>query len=129
MCEEEQKSRITVRHVLTSLGGSGAAGAAKASPGAIVGAGALELLSTDLQTLISIGTLIYILMMILYSAPKVAEAMRYFYRLWKYRNDKAAIVVNQVRDHDVTDKIQELEIEHLRKRVAELEAEKERWRS
>lgn len=123
MCEEETaagKGRITVRQVLASFGSSGAAGAAKASPGVAVGVGAVELFSTDLQTWITIGTFVYILMMLIYSAPKVVEAVRYFIRLWKNRSRQVGIYFSEARDHDITDKLQELRIKELEAEVADL---------
>lgn len=128
MSEEAGESvrRITVKEVAASFGGSAMTGAAKASPGVAVGAGAAEFLSTSVQDLITWGTLVYIVMMILYSAPKVVDAFDYFRRRWKDRGGRAGVRVTIQRDHDVTDKIQELKIRSLE---AEIERLKEQLRN
>ena len=61
MSEETGESvhRISVKEVAASFGGSAMTGAAKASPGVAVGAGAAEFLSTSVQDLITWGTLVY----------------------------------------------------------------------
>lgn len=124
--EMESARRISVKEVAASFGGSAMTGAAKASPGVAVGAGAAEFLSTSVQDLITYGTLIYIVMMLFYSLPKVFDAIDYFRRRWKDRGGRADVRVTIQRNHDVTDKIQELKIRSLE---AEIERLKEQLRN
>ncbi len=112
--------RISVRGVAASFGGSAMTGAAKASPGVAVGAGAAEFFSTSVQDLITYGTFIYIVMMILYSLPKVWDTFEFFWWKWKNRGVRGGIRVTLQRDHDVTDKIQELKIKALEAEIAQL---------
>lgn len=128
MSEEAGESvrRITVKEVAASFGGSAMTGAAKASPGVAVGAGAAEFLSTSVQDFITWGTLIYIFMMIVYSAPKVFDAIDYFRRRWRDRGGQSGVRVTVQRDHDITDKIQAMRIKALE---AEIERLKEQLRN
>lgn len=128
MSEEAGESvrRITVKEVAASFGGSAMTGAAKASPGVAVGAGAAEFLSTSVQDLITWGTLIYIFMMIVYSAPKVFDAIDYFRRRWRDRGGRSGVRVTVQRDHEITDKIQAMRIKALE---AEIERLKEQLRN
>lgn len=118
---QEERGPITIKQVASSFGASGATGLAKASPGMAVGAGAAEMLSTSVQDLITWGTLIYIVMMILYSAPKVAEAFRYFKGRWTHRHD--AVRVSLVQDSEITQKIQEMRIRDLEREIVSLQTE------
>ena len=122
----ESVRRITVKEVAASFGGSAMTGAAKASPGVAVGAGAAEFLSTSVQDLITWGTLIYIFMMIVYSAPKVVDAIDYFRRRWRDRGGRSGVRVTVQRDHEITDKIQAMRIKALE---AEIERLKEQLRN
>lgn len=128
MSEEAGESvrRITVKEVAASFGGSAMTGAAKASPGVAVGAGAAEFLSTSVQDLITYGTLIYIVMMLFYSLPKVFDAIDYFRRRWRDRGGRSGVRVTVQRDHDITDKIQAMRIKALE---AEIERLKEQLRN
>lgn len=119
---QEERGPITIKQVASSFGASGATGLAKASPGMAVGAGAAEMLSTSVQDLITWGTLIYIVMMILYSAPKVAEAFRYFMGRWEHRKD-SAFRVSLVQDSEITQKIQEMRIRDLEREIVRLQTE------
>lgn len=119
---QEERGPITIKQVASSFGASGATGLAKASPGVAVGAGAAEMLSTSVQDLITWGTLIYILMMIIYSAPKVAEAFRYFKGRWEHRKD-GTFRVSLVQDSEITQKIQEMRIRDLEREVVRLQTE------
>lgn len=118
--EMESARRISVKEVAASFGGSAMTGAAKASPGVAVGAGAVEFFSTNVQDLITWGTLIYIVMMIVYSTPKVFDAIDYFRRRWRDRGVRNGVQVRILRDHDVTDKIQEKRIHDLESEIARL---------
>lgn len=118
---QEERGPITVKQVASSFGASGATGLAKASPGMAVGAGAAEMLSTSVQDLITWCTLIYILMMILYSLPKVADAYIYFRDKLRRRHD--GIRVSWVRDSEITQKIQAVRIKELEREIAELRSE------
>ena len=56
-----------------------------------------------------------------YSMPKCVETIRYFIALWKSKRATGTnIVVAEVKDHDVTDKIQELKIKALEAEIAQL---------
>ncbi len=117
MCEEQkiEATRTSMRSTLASLAGSSMSGAAKAAPGAAVGAGAAELFSIPVQDLITWGTLLYIVAMLFYSAPKCVETVRYFIALWRSeRTKQTGIVIANVKDHDLTEKILELEIQRLK---------------
>lgn len=108
-----------VKQTLASFGASSATGAAKAAPGVAVGAGAVEVFSTSIQDLISLGTLVYIVLMIAYSLPKVCEAFRYFVALFRNlrrKNDRVVIAV----DHELTEKIQSLKIQELELEIQRL---------
>lgn len=119
---QEERGPITIKQVASSFGASGATGLAKASPGVAVGAGAAEMLSTSVQDLITWGTFIYIVMMILYSTPKVFEAFRYFKGRWQHRKD-SAFRVSLVQDSEITQKIQEMRIRDLEREVVRLQTE------
>lgn len=118
---QEERGPITVKQVASSFGASGATGLAKASPGIAVGAGAAEMLSTSVQDLITWCTLIYILMMILYSLPKCVDAFLYFRDKLRRRHD--GIRVSWVRDSEITQKIQAVRIKELEREIAELRSE------
>lgn len=119
---EKERGPVTVKEVATSFGASGATGLAKASPGVAVGAGAAELLSTSVQDLITYGTLLYIAMMCFYSLPKVWDTVRYFREQWTHRHG-SGFRVSLVRDSEITQKIQEMQIRDLEKQVADLKSE------
>ena len=119
---QEERGPITVKQVATSFGASGATGLAKASPGVAVGAGAAEMLSTSVQDLITYGTFLYIAMMCFYSLPKVWEAIRYFRGQWAHRKDKG-ILVSLVKDSEITQKIQEMQIRDLERQIDDLKAQ------
>ena len=109
MCEEQkiEATRTSMRSTLASLAGSSMSGAAKAAPGAAVGAGAAELFSIPVQDLITWGTLLYIVAMLFYSAPKCVETVRYFIALWRSeRTKQTGIVIANVKDHDLTEAIE-----------------------
>ncbi len=124
MCEEQKVDNVhSFRTLLTSLAGSGVSGAAKAAPGAAVGAGAAEVFGSGswLEQAVTEVTLAYLAIMIFYSMPKCVETIRYFIALWKSKKASSAnIVVAEVKDHDLTEKIQQLEIERLRAEIERL---------
>lgn len=124
MCEEQKVDNVhSFRTLLTSLAGSGVTGAAKAAPGAAVGAGAAEVFGSGswLEQAVTEVTLAYLAIMIFYSMPKCVETIRYFIALWKSKRAAGTnIVVAEVKDHDLTEKIQELEIERLRAEIDRL---------
>ena len=119
---QEERGPITIKQVASSFGASGATGLAKASPGMAVGAGAAEMLSTSVQDLITWGTLVYILMMILYSLPKVADAYIYFRDKFRHRKG-SGLKVSLVQDSEITQKIQEMRIRDLEREVVRLQTE------
>lgn len=119
---QEERGPITVKQVASSFGASGATGLAKASPGVAVGAGAAEMLSTSVQDLITWCTLVYILMMILYSLPKVVDAFIYFRDKIRHRKG-SGIKVSLVQDSEITQKIQAVRIREMEREIAELRAE------
>ena len=125
MCEEQkiEATRTSLRSAMASLAGSGVTGAAKAAPGAAVGAGAAEFFGSGswLEQAVTEVTLAYLVIMIFYSMPKCVETIRYFIALWKSKRAAGTnIVVAEVKDHDLTEKIQELEIERLRAEIDRL---------
>lgn len=123
MCDTSNPSErwgSAMKKTASSFGASAATGAAKASPGVAVGAGAAEFFSTSVQDLISYCTLVYILVMIFYSLPKVGDTVLYFITMWRrLRHKSPKIVITP--DHEITQKIQAL-------KIRELEAEVERLR-
>lgn len=119
---QEERGPITVKQVASSFGASGATGLAKASPGVAVGAGAAEMLSTSVQDLITWCTLVYILMMILYSLPKVADAYIYFRDKFRHRKG-SGLKVSLVQDSEITQKIQAVRIRELEEEIRVLRSE------
>ena len=119
---QEERGPITIKQVASSFGASGATGLAKASPGVAVGAGAAEMLSTSVQDLITWCTLIYILMMILYSLPKVADAYIYFRDKFRHRKG-SGLKVSLVQDSEITQKIQAVKIRELEAEIRVLRSE------
>lgn len=119
---QEERGPITVKQVASSFGASGATGLAKASPGVAVGAGAAEMLSTSVQDLITWCTLVYILMMILYSLPKVADAYIYFRDKFRHRKG-SGLKVSLVQDSEITQKIQAVKIRELEAEIQALRSE------
>lgn len=119
---QEERGPISVKQVASSFGASGATGLAKASPGVAVGAGAAEMLSTSVQDLITWSTLVYILMMILYSLPKVADAYIYFRDKFRHRKG-SGLKVSLVQDSEITQKIQAVKIRELEAEIQALRSE------
>lgn len=119
---QEERGPITVKQVASSFGASGATGLAKASPGVVVGAGAAEMLSTSVQDLITWATLVYILMMIVYSLPKVADAYIYFRDKFRHRKG-SGLKVSLVQDSEITQKIQAVKIRELEAEIRVLRSE------
>lgn len=119
---QEERGPITVKQVASSFGASGATGLAKASPGVAVGAGAAEMLSTSVQDLITWCTLVYILMMIVYSLPKVADAYIYFRDKFRHRKG-SGLKVSLVQDSEITQKIQAVKIRELEAEIQALRSE------
>lgn len=119
---QEERGPITVKQVASSFGASGATGLAKASPGVAVGAGAAEMLSTSVQDLITWCTFIYIVMMILYSLPKVADAYIYFRDKFRHRKG-SGLKVSLVQDSEITQKIQAVKIRELEAEIRVLRSE------
>lgn len=119
---QEERGPITVKQVASSFGASGATGLAKASPGVAVGAGAAEMLSTSVQDLITWCTLVYILMMILYSLPKVMDAFIYFRDKIRHRKG-SGLKVSLVQDSEITQKIQAVRIRELEEEIRVLRSE------
>lgn len=119
---QEERGPITIKQVASSFGASGATGLAKASPGVAVGAGAAEMLSTSVQDLITWCTLVYILMMIVYSLPKVADAYIYFRDKFRHRKG-SGLKVSLVQDSEITQKIQAVKIRELEAEIQALRSE------
>lgn len=119
---QEERGPITIKQVASSFGASGATGLAKASPGVAVGAGAAEMLSTSVQDLITWCTLVYILMMILYSLPKVADSYIYFRDKFRHRKG-SGLKVSLVQDSEITQKIQAVKIRELEAEIQALRSE------
>ena len=119
---QEERGPITVKQVASSFGASGATGLAKASPGVAVGAGAAEMLSTSVQDLITWCTRVYILMMIDYSLPKVADACIYFRDKFRHRKG-SGLKVSLVQDSEITQKIQAVRIRELEEEIRVLRSE------
>lgn len=119
---QEERGPITIKQVASSFGASGATGLAKASPGMAVGAGAAEMLSTSVQDLITWCTLVYILMMIVYSLPKVADAYIYFRDKFRHRKG-SGLKVSLVQDSEITQKIQAVKIRELEAEIQALRSE------
>ena len=119
---QEERGPITIKQVASSFGASGATGLAKASPGVAVGAGAAEMLSTSVQDLITWGTFIYIVMMILYSLPKVMDAFIYFRDQIRHRKG-SGLKVSLVQDSEITQKIQAVRIRELEEEIRVLRSE------
>lgn len=119
---QEERGPITIKQVASSFGASGATGLAKASPSVAVGAGAAEMLSTSVQDLITWCTLVYILMMILYSLPKVADAYIYFRDKFRHRKG-SGLKVSLVQDSEITQKIQAVKIRELEAEIQALRSE------
>lgn len=119
---QEERGPITIKQVASSFGASGATGLAKASPGVAVGAGAAEMLSTSVQDLITWATLVYILMMIVYSLPKVADAYIYFRDKFRHRKG-SGLKVSLVQDSEITQKIQAVKIRELEAEIQALRSE------
>ena len=64
--QEEDRAKV-VRQIAGSFGASSVSGMAKAAPGVAVGAGVAEAFGATAQTIITWGTVLYILMMLFYS--------------------------------------------------------------
>ena len=73
MCDVKRKD------VLASLGSAALGGAAKASPGAIVGSGIVDSLGIQLNHVVSELTIVYICVMIIGALPKVWHSLMF---LW-----------------------------------------------
>ena len=94
MCESENSS--PVKRILTALTGSGAVGAAKASPGVTVTG--MTVMGYSIETWVSVLTALYLIFMLIGACPKMVEGLRYLFRLavprkkdplaWNIREDK-----------------------------------------
>ncbi len=99
MCEEES----LLKRFLTPIFSGSASATAKAAPG--IGVSALSIAGVQLEAWVTILTLIYILVMIIGALPKIAETIRFFYRLWRPRRREE--IAYQMSDDSVIQKIKE----------------------
>ena len=91
MCESDNTS--PVKRILTALTGSGAVGAAKASPGVAVTG--MTIMGYSIETWVSVLTALYLIFMLIGACPKMVEGLRYLFRLprkkdllaWNIRED------------------------------------------
>lgn len=119
--QEEDRAKV-VRQIAGSFGASSVSGMAKAAPGVAVGAGVAEAFGATAQTIITLGTVLYILMMLFYSLPKVFDAIDYLRKRWSHdRFDGLKVVLS--KDHDITNKILRVKLRELERENAALKAQ------
>lgn len=101
-----------IRQMIVGLLSSTTSGATKAAPAVAVGAGATSFLPQGIDAVVSILSLIYVVIMIIYSLPKLWETFLYFKSRWG-ADDGLKVV--QKDDKSVINKIKKKELGSDRK--------------
>ena len=100
MCEEYSP----MKRLLASIFSGSATTTAKASPGIAVAS--LSFAGVPIESWVTILTILYMIILCLGALPKIAECIRYFWRLAHPRKDHP-VVVSEVESDDVVKKLWE----------------------